>query len=112
MHRLLTAVDEKLTTMWTMWWPRIEYVNTAEQTITNQSLEVFPSGHVKYTVGLTSTFRAGLDLRRFPFDTQTLSIRLQSLLYDAERVRLVPAPRPPCCSRSRMSRSSAGLILR
>jgi hypothetical protein len=86
------AVDEKLTTMW---WPQIEYVNTAEPTITNQSLEVFPSGHVKYTVGLTSTFRAGLDLRRFPFDTQSLSIRLQSFLYDAARLRLVPAPRPP-----------------
>jgi hypothetical protein len=86
------AVDEKLTSMW---WPQIEYVNTAEPTVTNQSLEVFPSGHVKYTVGLTSTFRTGLDLRRFPFDSQVLAIRLQSFLYDVARVRLVPATRPP-----------------
>lgn len=86
------AVDEKLTTMW---WPQIEYVNTAEPTITNQSLEIFPTGHVKYTVGLTSSFRTGLDLRRFPFDTQVLCVRLQSFLYDANRVRLVPAARAP-----------------
>jgi hypothetical protein len=47
------AVDERLSSMW---WPQIEYVNTAEPTITNQSLEILPSGHVKYTVGLTSRF--------------------------------------------------------
>ena len=86
------AVDEKLTTMW---WPQIEYVNTSEPTITNQSLEIFPSGHVKYTVGLTTTFRTGLDLRRFPFDRQVLTVRLQSFLYDAARVALVPAAKPP-----------------
>jgi hypothetical protein len=86
------AVDEKLTTMW---WPQVEYVNTAEPTITNQSLEIFPSGHVKYTVGLTSTFRTGLDVRRFPFDAQVLTVRLQSFLYDSDRLRLVPAARPP-----------------
>lgn len=87
-----TAVDERLSSMW---WPQIEYVNTAEPTITNQSLEIFPSGHVKHTVGLTSTFRANLDLRRFPFDRQMLEVRLQSFLYLAERVRVVPAAQPP-----------------
>ncbi len=86
------AVEERLTTMW---WPQIEYVNTSEPTITNQSLEIFPSGRVKYTAGLTTTFRAGLDLRRFPFDRQTLSVRIRSFLYEASRVCFVPAARPP-----------------
>ena len=86
------AVDDKFTSMW---WPQIEYVNTSKPTITNQSLEIFPSGHVKYTVGLTSTFRTALDLRRFPFDRQSLSIRIQSFLYGIDRVRLVPAATPP-----------------
>jgi hypothetical protein len=86
------AVEERLSSMW---WPQIEYINTAEPTITNQSLEIFPSGHVKHTVGLTSTFRADLDLRRFPFDRQTLEVRIQSFLYDASRLRLVPAAKPP-----------------
>ena len=86
------AVDERLTTMW---WPQIEYVNTSEPMITNQSLEIFPSGRVKYTVGMTSTFRADLDLRRFPFDRQHLDIRIQSFIYDADRVRLVPSTQPP-----------------
>ena len=86
------AVDDRLTTMW---WPQIEYVNTAKPTITNQSLEIFPSGRVKYTVGMTSTFRADLDLRRFPFDRQHLDVRIQSFLYDSDRVRLVPSAQPP-----------------
>ena len=86
------AVDERLSSMW---WPQIEYVNTAEPTITNQSLEIFPSGHVKYTVGLTSTFRAALDLRRFPFDRQTLEVRIQSFIYDASRLQLRPADARP-----------------
>jgi hypothetical protein len=86
------AVDERLTTMW---WPQIEYVNTSEPTVTNQSLEIFPSGHVKHTVGLTTTFRANLDLRRFPFDRQRLDVRIQSFLYDADRVRLIPSANQP-----------------
>ena len=86
------AVDERLKTMW---WPQIEYVNTSEPTITNQSLEIFPSGHVKHTVGLTTTFRANLDLRRFPFDRQRLDVRIQSFLYDADRVRLIPSASQP-----------------
>jgi hypothetical protein len=85
------AVSERLTSMWS---PQIEYVNTAGPTITNQSLEIFPSGHVKHTVGLTSTFRANLDLRRFPFDRQMLQVRIQSFLYEAGKLRLVPALQP------------------
>jgi hypothetical protein len=86
------AVDERLSTMW---WPQIEYVNTAEPTITNQSLEIFPSGHVKYTMGLTSTFRADLDLRRFPFDRQSLDVRIQSFIYDSSRLRFQPSGQKP-----------------
>lgn len=71
------AVDEQFSGMWC---PQIEYVNTAEPQVTNQSLEIFPSGHFKHTVGLTSTFRANLDLRRFPFDRQQLEVRIQSFL--------------------------------
>ncbi|MFM7245383.1 MAG: hypothetical protein ACKO40_14595 [Planctomycetaceae bacterium] len=79
------------------WFPRHRrrHARGTEPTITNQSLEIFPSGHVKHTVGLTSTFRTGLDLRRFPFDRQLLTVRIQSFLYDASRLRLVPAAQPP-----------------
>jgi len=85
------AVSERLTSTWS---PQIEYVNTAGPTITNQSLEIFPSGHVKHTVGLTSTFRANLDLRRYPFDRQMLQVHIQSFLDEAGKLRLVPALQP------------------
>lgn len=94
----LNVVDERLSTMW---WPQIEYVNTAEPTITNQSLEILPSGHVKYTMGLTSTFRADLDLRRFPFDRQSLDVRIQSFIYDASRLRFQPSGQKPCWAAGR-----------
>ncbi|MGH7786900.1 MAG: hypothetical protein ACRERC_08540 [Candidatus Binatia bacterium] len=67
-----------------MWWPQIEFVNTAEPAITNRALEISPAGAVRYLLGLTSEFRTNLDLRRFPFDHQTLEVRLQSFLWPVD----------------------------
>ncbi len=45
---------------------------------------------MKYSIGPTGTFRASLDLRRFPFDRQTLIVRLQSCLYDSSTLTFAP----------------------
>jgi hypothetical protein len=79
----------------TMWWPQVEFVNSGKPEFTNESLEIFPNGRVKYTIGLTGTFRASLDLRRFPFDRQTLIVRLQSFLYDSSTLMFVPDDTTP-----------------
>lgn len=80
------AVEEKLKEMW---WPQIEFVNTAEPTITNQVLAIYPDGQVGLVLGLTATFRTDFDLRRFPFDRQRLAIRIQSFVSDAEKLRFI-----------------------
>lgn len=78
------AVEEKLKEIW---WPQIEFVNTAEPTITNQILAIYPDGQVGLVLGLTATFRADFDLRRFPFDRQNLAIKIQSFISDADKLR-------------------------
>ena len=49
--------------------------------MTNLSLEIQPDGKVLLNYALSSTFRSELDLKRFPFDTQTLSVQVASFLY-------------------------------
>jgi hypothetical protein len=61
-----------------IWWPDLEFVNTASPQITNRTLSVQPDGTVDYRLGISSNFRAKLDLRRFPFDHQVLEVRIQS----------------------------------
>lgn len=75
-----------------IWWPQIEFVNTAEPSITNRALEISPDGTVRYLLGMTSEFRANLDLRRFPFDSQILEVRIESFLWGEHEMVFVPDP--------------------
>jgi len=78
------AAREKLDKIW---WPEIEFVNTSTPGITNRTLEIKPDGEVILNLGLTSTFNAKLDLRRFPFDRQKLEIRVESFLCESSQLR-------------------------
>jgi len=73
-----------------IWWPNIEFVNTSTPEVTNRSLFVHADGTVDYQLGLSSTFRANLDMRSFPFDRQSLNIRIQS--FEGDRRELVFEP--------------------
>jgi hypothetical protein len=64
-----------------IWWPQLEFVNTGAPSVTNRALTISPEGRVQYAMGITGSFRPDLDLRRFPFDTQVLDIRIQSFLF-------------------------------
>jgi hypothetical protein len=70
-----------------IWWPDLEFVNTSTPQITNRTLVVHSDGTIDYRMGVSSTFRATLDLRRFPFDDQDLEITLQS--FEADQRLLV-----------------------
>jgi len=70
-----------------IWWPNLEFVNTSTPEVTNRTLFVHADGTVDYRMGLSSTFRANLDLRRFPFDRQSLDVRIQS--FEGDRRELV-----------------------
>ncbi len=69
-----------------IWWPQIEFVNTSHPEITNTSLTIHPDGRAVLDYAVSATFRSNLNLKRFPFDEQTLDVRVQSFLYEAQNV--------------------------
>jgi len=75
-----------------MWWPQLEFVNTAAPEVTNRALDISPDGSVRYELGVTGDFRADLDLRRFPFDHQSLVVRIQSFIWTDDQMVFVPDP--------------------
>lgn len=77
------AARQKLLEIWS---PHPEFVNTATPEITNENLKIAPDGSVELCMGLSSTFRTDLDLRRFPFDRQKLDVRVTSFTYDADKL--------------------------
>jgi hypothetical protein len=77
------AASEKLKEIW---WPQIEFVNTSQPEITNTSLTIHPDGRAVLYYAVSATFRSNLNLKRFPFDEQTLDVRVQSFLYEARDV--------------------------
>lgn len=59
-----------------IWAPALEFVNAVEQVIAEREgdLYVDDDGHVSQRVRFSHKFQSPLQLKRFPFDTQTLSI--------------------------------------
>ena len=45
-----------------------------------------------YKLSVTATFRSDLDLRRFPFDRETLEVRIQSFIWTRDQMIFVPDP--------------------
>ncbi len=82
------AAEDKLKGIW---WPEVEFVNTAAPQITNRTLVINADGTVDYQLGVSAVFRTQLNLKRFPFDQQELHIRLQSFLWDSGTVLFAPA---------------------
>jgi hypothetical protein len=75
-----------------IWWPQIEFINTGQPDIANRALEISPDGSVSYILAMTATFRSDLDLRRFPFDRETLEVRIQSFIWNRDQMVFVRAP--------------------
>jgi len=75
-----------------VWQPDLLLVNRREATrVYPDQVRVSPDGTVLYRQRFLVTLASPLELRRFPFDRQTLAVRLVSL-YPADEVQLVPEP--------------------
>jgi Neurotransmitter-gated ion-channel ligand binding domain len=81
------AADEQLQQMW---WPQLEFINTGTPDVANRTLDIAPDGSVTYKLSVTATFRSDLDLRRFPFDRETLEVRIQSFSWTRDQMIFVP----------------------
>ena len=75
-----------------MWWPQLEFINTGTPDVANRTLDIAPDGSVTYNLSVTATFRSDLDLRRFPFDRETLEVRIQSFIWTRDQMIFVPDP--------------------
>lgn len=75
-----------------VWQPELLLVNRREASRAYPDLaRISPDGGVMYRQRFFLTLASPLDLRRFPFDRQTLVVRVVSL-YPKDEVRFVPEP--------------------
>ncbi|XP_039199048.1 gamma-aminobutyric acid receptor subunit rho-2-like isoform X2 [Crotalus tigris] len=76
-----------------IWVPDIFFVHSKrsfihDTTTDNIMLRVFPDGHVLYSTRITVTAMCNMDFSRFPLDSQTCSLELESYAYTDEELML------------------------
>lgn len=75
-----------------IWDPDLSIENEeGARTIEHRELDLYPDGRVRYVERLHADLHATMDLRRFPFDRQALTIRLAPFSWDADHVELTLA---------------------
>ncbi|WP_438481733.1 hypothetical protein [Oleiharenicola lentus] len=76
-----------------MWRPMVEFNRTtAPAELHHSLLRIHPDGRVEFERQMTAQIATELDLRKLPFDTQTLNIELESFQYLASDVELTLKP--------------------
>ncbi|XP_023666026.2 gamma-aminobutyric acid receptor subunit rho-2-like isoform X1 [Paramormyrops kingsleyae] len=76
-----------------IWVPDVFFVHSKrsfihDTTTDNIMLRVFPDGHVLYSVRVTVTAACNMDFSRFPLDSQTCTLELESYAYTDEDLML------------------------
>jgi len=72
------------------WSPGIFAVNVLDRSDNGRvRVLVHPDGTVTTRNRLRRTLRAQLDFRKFPFDTQTMAVHIESMVYDSDEIMLV-----------------------
>jgi hypothetical protein len=65
-----------------VWWPDLELINTVGgREITDRRFEVFGDGMVQYTERFQAELASNMDFRKYPFDSQTFKIQIESYTY-------------------------------
>ncbi|KAI1897413.1 hypothetical protein AGOR_G00083040 [Albula goreensis] len=76
-----------------IWVPDVFFVHSKrsfihDTTTDNIMLRVFPDGHVLYSLRVTVTAACNMDFSRFPLDSQTCTLELESYAYTDEDLML------------------------
>ncbi|XP_042302427.1 gamma-aminobutyric acid receptor subunit rho-2 isoform X2 [Sceloporus undulatus] len=76
-----------------IWVPDVFFVHSKrsfihDTTTENIMLRVFPDGHVLYSMRITVTAMCNMDFSRFPLDSQTCTLELESYAYTDEDLML------------------------
>jgi len=70
-----------------IWHPAFIFLNAGESSSDHTgSVELLENGEVIHSRRYTRTFSTALDMRRFPFDKQTLVVRIASMIYGPDQV--------------------------
>jgi hypothetical protein len=81
-------LDRSAMTLEEIWSPNIEFVNQhAEPDLVNSELVVRDDGHVRYDERFKVDLSTDFDLRRFPFDEQTMVLSIESFSHDRSEVQ-------------------------
>lgn len=76
-----------------MWWPSIEFVNAiGGGSLERHWLRVSAMGQVAYTARFGATVTSAMDLRRFPFDAQSLRIGIEPSFHPVSEVAFALNP--------------------
>ncbi len=76
------------------WRPHVVIPNgNGNRTITNMAISIWPDGHVAYSELFYAQVETPMDLRRFPFDKQSLEIFFHPFIYQRNEVVLLPDDR-------------------
>lgn len=73
-HHRASAAEAALAGIWS---PEVRYINrVGEPTFTEPRLKVFADGTMELVLRTTATYKTPVDLMRFPFDRQKLSVQV------------------------------------
>jgi Neurotransmitter-gated ion-channel ligand binding domain len=81
-----SELDSRLNEIWS---PDLQFVNAVETKTFNQALTLHPDGTVEHRIDLLGRF-SPMDFRRFPFDTQSLNIGIESFMERIDRLKFIP----------------------
>lgn len=76
-----------------IWWPDIEFENEqGERHTESRELVIHHDGHVEYSERFQGVFTVDMELIKFPFDHQNLTIHAESFSWDDRYVVFEPLP--------------------
>lgn len=74
------------------WWPSISLLNgVGNREVSSPAIGVYPDGRVVYTDSFFAKAETPMDLRRFPFDQQSLEVFFHAMVYSRDELLLVPS---------------------
>ena len=84
------SLEDCRVTLAEIWHPQVDLINQRGVAIAqNVDVDIDIDGTVSFSERLTGMLSSPLDLRQFPFDTQTLRIQIASFEYGPEDVKFV-----------------------
>lgn len=87
------ALDRDAVTLDQIWQPNIEIMNEyAPRQVGNATVTIDDEGRVKYEERFKVQLATDFDLRKFPFDRQTLVMMIESFRYGSGELLLAPRP--------------------